>query len=424
MKNKKKLNCDMNPWQCLRLLIAITIIVFPLGIPTELLGQDVNHLYQQAGEAIQKGRLQDAAAIFERAAQLRPGDAEPLIGIAFTYIHLNRLQEAITILNRALAINPNSSEAHTNMGFAHWRMGNRDRAVQEYSIAIRMDPSNSQAHYNLGNSYLAMGSPATAIPFLEKAVQLQPNHMDALVTLGAARINMGDPAGAMKPLRRAVSLDPNRADTRYNLGLALGRSGYMSEAAKEFSWLETNNKEFALRLRQQLGDAVVRARLPIGDVPIPEPVQEEDDSSINLLGQQAPPSNSRLREPIPEIPPIPENMVQGTWRAEGKGYWLNIRGNLGVWDGPEFRNVDDYGECWSNKNVKFVNIRLQNQWGGHVRTNRYAATLLWAPPPGYTGNCARGNDHREVLIVLQQEKDTNRYYIRIVDSMSGKMYKQ
>jgi len=270
------------------LLIALALALWILASPRPAEGQNVDHLYGQAGAAMEAGRYQDAASLYRQAGQLRPNDAEPLIGLGYALIRMGQLEDAIATLDRALAINPNSSQAHTNMGFALWQYGDRQKAVTSYTIATRLDPTNAMAFYNLGNSYSAMGSPAEAIGPITKAIELQPDFVDAFINLGSVRIALGDPGGAVAPLRRAVSLAQGRPLAHYNLGLALGRTGDMTAAAREHEWLQAESPELASQLHNHLGDALLRARRIDEALQPPAPTaQPETDPSVTLLGQSA-----------------------------------------------------------------------------------------------------------------------------------------
>ena len=269
-------------------LAPLGLVFWLLMGASPALGQNVDHLYAQAAAAMEAGRYQDAATLFQQAAQLRPNDANPLVGLGHALIRMGRLDDAIVTLDRALAIDPNSSEAHTNMGFALWQSGDRQKAVTSYTIATRMDPANAMAFYNLGNSYSAMGAPADAIGPLTRAIELQPDFVDAFINLGSVHIALGNPGGAVAPLRRAVSLAQDRPLAHYNLGLALGRTDDMTAAAREYGWLQAHDPNLATELHNQLGDALIQARRIDEALPPPTPTpQPETDPSINLLDRSA-----------------------------------------------------------------------------------------------------------------------------------------
>lgn len=309
MKAQRSRGLPVRPGPFLPWLLLFAVLL--PGLPRGAGAQTLDELYRQAGSAMDQGRFQDAAALYRQAAQLSPGDADPLVGLGFALTRLGQVEEAVAVLDRALALDPNSSDAHTNMGFAHWTLGNRDRAVMEYGIAARLNPDNVQAHYNLGNSHMAMGSAAQAIAPLERVIQLQPNHVDALVTLGAARIFVGDAAGALPSLRQAVSLAPDRSDAHFNLGLALGRAGDMAGAAGEHGWLEASGSELARVLHNQLGDGLFRAKRIREALPqSAPPPQAEADPSVSLLGVSAGEGLAGWDEPGAE------DAIVGTWYGE------------------------------------------------------------------------------------------------------------
>ncbi|HNP36101.1 MAG TPA: tetratricopeptide repeat protein [Woeseiaceae bacterium] len=117
---------------------------------------------------LQEGDLARAAAEYERALELAPGNVGAIGDAASLLKSLGRIEECVVL--------------------------------DEYVVA--RDPVNAAGHFNLGGSYLYAGRYADAIASFHTALQLSPNRIGAYYQLGIGQLLAGDAAAALESMQR------------------------------------------------------------------------------------------------------------------------------------------------------------------------------------------------------------------------------
>jgi Protein kinase domain/TPR repeat len=102
-------------------------------------------------------RFEQAAVLFGRAANLKPGWAEPLVEKAKLDSKLGRFPDAIEDCTRALAIRPNDTVALNLRGYAHYSLNQFPDAITDLDAAVRLNPDFADAYQNRGNTRWASG---------------------------------------------------------------------------------------------------------------------------------------------------------------------------------------------------------------------------------------------------------------------------
>lgn len=229
---------------------------------------DVTSLVQEGLAHHQGGRLQQAAALYQRALQSAPRDAEAnhLMGLLehqagrgdtavrhlseavaaepgnATYHSnlgvvlqsLRRLDEAKASYERAIALDPGIAAVHNNLGVVLNGLGRFEEARAAYQRALALEPRYAEAHANLGLTLQAMGRRAEAVAAYRQAIALRPRYAKAIGNLGKLLRELGKPEEAIANLRAALALRPLDAGLHNNLGLALRDADKLEEALASF----------------------------------------------------------------------------------------------------------------------------------------------------------------------------------------------
>ena len=177
-----------------------------------------------------KGELQRAATLAERATQLDPGfvDAWDLLALAYVkyteYGDRSHIPQAQAAARRALALNPNDAGAHMNLGFALNVMGDSAAAIAQVQEAVRLSPSDPWKLAGLGFVYDANGRFAEAEVAYRHATQLvQLAHgdngsLDFLANnLAGVYLMQRRYSDARDTLQSAAARDPADLSTATNL---------------------------------------------------------------------------------------------------------------------------------------------------------------------------------------------------------------
>lgn len=192
---------------------------------------------------LDRGRVSDAIAAFEKARELDPELVEADNSAGALWFESGDAARAETALRNAIRMQPNYAQAHNNLGNLLSASGRFEEARYHFEAALRYrddyngarynyalalvrarrsedaqrqveailqsDPRSAAAHEFLGNLLAAKGRFAPAIQHYREAIRIEPQFTRAVLDLGAALLNSGDRAAARPHLENAArSSDP------------------------------------------------------------------------------------------------------------------------------------------------------------------------------------------------------------------------
>jgi tetratricopeptide (TPR) repeat protein len=178
----------------------------------------------------QAGRLQRAEALYRKALQKDPDDANALHLLGVVAYECGEVGTALQLIERALPVLPEVPDVHLNYGNALRETGKLAEAVASYRRAIALHPDYGMAHNNLAGALNQQGEFAAGLASSERATALIPEFFGAYVNRADALMGLEWFAEAEGPLRRALDLAPYRAQTHRDLGWALAKLGRYEEA--------------------------------------------------------------------------------------------------------------------------------------------------------------------------------------------------
>lgn len=120
-------------------LAAAIAVVFVLLLAWALL-RGGNQEYEAAVTAFRAGRLDSAAAAFERVRADRPDDVSTLLYLGRIYRRLGRPQEAAEVLRHAVGLAPDDPDARREMGHLFMDLGEPRSAARQYERALEQEP--------------------------------------------------------------------------------------------------------------------------------------------------------------------------------------------------------------------------------------------------------------------------------------------
>jgi Tfp pilus assembly protein PilF/2-polyprenyl-3-methyl-5-hydroxy-6-metoxy-1,4-benzoquinol methylase len=193
------------------------------------------HLFEEAQDLHQAGRLADAKARYERvlAADPRHGGALHMVGLMAHQVGQNDV--AVDLLARAAKYDPGSAALHSNLGLALRGLGRTAEAAASFRRALGLKPDSAEAHSNLGNALLEQGQVDAATDSFRRAVELNPNLAAAQANLGDAYWARGRLADAQACHERALALAPGDADTLKSLAMLALAQG---DAARAMQYVQ------------------------------------------------------------------------------------------------------------------------------------------------------------------------------------------
>jgi predicted Zn-dependent protease len=116
------------------------------------------------------GRAVDAAAEWEKALALAPGDRVLEKGLALSLLSSRNFGAALTLIERLRAREPDSAEILFLCGSCRLGLEQPEEALECLEGAVKRDPGFLPARGALGQAYLTLGRFEQAIPHLEAAL--------------------------------------------------------------------------------------------------------------------------------------------------------------------------------------------------------------------------------------------------------------
>lgn len=160
---------------------------------------------------------------------------DAVLSEALAHHRAGRLDRAAALYERVLAARPNHADALHLLGLIAHQRGDQTRARDLIARALRRQPDNPVFLNNLASVLLAQREPQAACALLERAVRAKPDYADALNNLGNAQMQLGRAEGALAAYDDALTLRPDDPQTLNNLGSALKALGRLADAEASFA---------------------------------------------------------------------------------------------------------------------------------------------------------------------------------------------
>jgi len=155
------------------------------------------------------GRLDEAAAHFERAVQINPTDCMSLLYMGVVRFYQGRVPEAIDYAQAAIRSQADSAKAHNLLGMALAKQNSAEAALDEMRRAVELAPKDSEIRNDLGLALARLGRIREAIDEFHEAVRLNPNNAaPAHANLGWALLGSGNPGESIPEFEAALQLNP------------------------------------------------------------------------------------------------------------------------------------------------------------------------------------------------------------------------
>jgi TolB-like protein/DNA-binding winged helix-turn-helix (wHTH) protein/tetratricopeptide (TPR) repeat protein len=143
------------------------------------------------------------------------------------YVGMARVQRArdepalaLDYFERARQLRPGDAVIHREIGYHHYRTGDLPSAIEAYRIASTLDPDDPSLWASLGGLRLASGDAAGAEQAFARSLEIEPGYA-ALSNMGTLRFEQGRHAEAADLFRKAAQLNTEDFRVVGNIGDAL-----------------------------------------------------------------------------------------------------------------------------------------------------------------------------------------------------------
>jgi predicted O-linked N-acetylglucosamine transferase (SPINDLY family) len=185
-------------------------------------------IHQSGVDALQQGRVEEAAGRFAQAAAAQPWRFEAHYNLGYALHLLRRLEESVESYGRAIALRSDVADIYNNRGVVLRDLGLSAQALEDYDRAIALRPGSAEAHNNRGIVLREMGRPREALESYGRAVALRPRFAQAYSNAGSVLYDLGRLAEALQCQDQALAIEPGFVDAWVKRGVALrdmGRHG-------------------------------------------------------------------------------------------------------------------------------------------------------------------------------------------------------
>ncbi len=110
----------------------------------------VTQLDESADVRIEKGELDEAAAVLHEALALRPGDPRSIVALVDVYKRQERTDKAVALLEKELAAAPDNVQLLNILGNIHFEAGETTTAEEIFTRIVTGHPLNVNARIKLG----------------------------------------------------------------------------------------------------------------------------------------------------------------------------------------------------------------------------------------------------------------------------------
>jgi len=159
------------------------------------------YLSENATINFEKGKLEEAILILERAVELDPKFIGAYSQLAISHLSMywrgfggwdhtdERLAKAKRVIDRVLEFDPEHQEVLLALGYYHyWGFLNYDKALRYLIPALEKQPNNSDVSAVIGYVYRRKGNWTGAIESMQKAVDLDPHSYSKVRALASTYI--------------------------------------------------------------------------------------------------------------------------------------------------------------------------------------------------------------------------------------------
>ena len=253
-------------WRAIILLLLAVVAVLAATPGPALAAPE--HPYKLGCEALARGDVEKARALFQKAVKLGPSDTDALNNLAVCHVMAGDYSKALPLLKKVLRLNARYRGADLNIGAAYLFQDDLARAkppterAQSSGKTAAATQVEAAAYHNLGLVAARQGRFADAKSAFEQSLKVAPS-AQARIGLACSLCALGDfDAGlpmleAVEPADKeaAKALKANLAAAYYQRGMATLAGGDLAGADDDFD----RSTQSAANDYAQMGRALVAA---------------------------------------------------------------------------------------------------------------------------------------------------------------------
>jgi len=183
---------------------AGTVLAATVGRPyVNLAGQVAPELSYLAYLDLEHGRNESAAARYQQALELDPGQADWWYNLGIARARLDQIESSTDASQRALDLRPGDEALRrflaalkADLAYRRQVAGDQEKACRLYRAALALDDRQAVCWYNLGLGWQTLGRTEAAREAYQRAIALEPTNEHFRAALKSLPRATGDPKQA------------------------------------------------------------------------------------------------------------------------------------------------------------------------------------------------------------------------------------
>lgn len=190
-------------------------------------------LFNVASLDMSDSEFQQAAVLYRKTLEARPGDVRTLTALASAVNKAGDWKQAREQLQQAIALDGTYADAHFDLAVIDLQQEEYAGAEKELRAVLKLQPGDAAAASTLGGVLLATGRDAEARAEFEAALTSDGRNFEALFNLAMIELDGGHLAEALDHLRTAEAVNPEDVDVHRALADIYSKRGQTSDALRE-----------------------------------------------------------------------------------------------------------------------------------------------------------------------------------------------
>ena len=204
----------------------------------------------------QLGRVPQAVADYEQAANLDPTNIGVLGALTQVYLKTNRIADAERIAKRAVTFNKTDRRAYINLGLVLASENKFDEGRAQLEAAYAMDKTDITPLLQIGQTYVSQNAFPNALVAIQRAITADPKNAQAYVFKADVLAKQHDVVNALAAYEQAVQ---NAADDDQRAGIIDREASFLASEKRN------NEAQAAYQRAIDRYPTVLAAHLTYGD---------------------------------------------------------------------------------------------------------------------------------------------------------------
>jgi tetratricopeptide (TPR) repeat protein len=193
----------------------------------------------------QAGRLEEALAIFDKAVQLKPDDAELWRQLGGALAALNRPDDALLAYQHVLKLSPAHFEAAYQSGTLLHQMERFEEALAAFDLCGQWQPDNLSALFSRARTLRALDRHEECLALYRRLHALAPEDPVICNNVGDALVRLQRFQDGLTWFEKALQLKPDSAEVLANKGMALYQLNRLDEALDAYAQAKVRDPDSA-----------------------------------------------------------------------------------------------------------------------------------------------------------------------------------